>query len=103
HAPGLPPGRSAHVCRLAQRKASTLTAMEYTNLGRSGLSVSRLVLGTMNFGPFTSEEDAHAIMDRAHEHGINFFDTANVYGRSAGKGATERIIGNWFATGDGRR
>jgi len=77
--------------------------MEYTNLGRSGLSVSRLVLGTMNFGPFTSEKDSHAIMDRAHEHGINFFDTANVYGRSAGKGATERIIGNWFATGDGRR
>jgi NDP-hexose 2,3-enoyl reductase len=77
--------------------------MEYTNLGRTGLSVSRLVLGTMNFGPFTSEVDAHAIMEAAHEHGINFFDTANVYGRSAGKGATERIIGNWFATGDDRR
>ncbi|MFI7675359.1 hypothetical protein [Actinophytocola sp. NPDC049390] len=46
--------------------------MEYTQLGRSGLSVSRLVLGTMNFGPETSEEDGHAIMDRAHEHGIIF-------------------------------
>ena len=45
--------------------------MEYTHLGRSGLSVSRFVLGTMNFGPETSEEDSHTIMDRAHEHGIN--------------------------------
>ncbi|HEV2779957.1 MAG TPA: aldo/keto reductase [Actinophytocola sp.] len=77
--------------------------MEYTHLGRTGLSVSRLVLGTMNFGPETSEEDSHAIMDRAHEHGINFFDTANVYGRQVGKGVTEEIIGRWFATGDGRR
>jgi NDP-hexose 2,3-enoyl reductase len=77
--------------------------MEYTHLGRSGLSVSRLVLGTMNFGPETSEEDSHAIMDRAHEHGINFFDTANVYGWSKGEGITEQIIGRWFAKGGGRR
>jgi aryl-alcohol dehydrogenase-like predicted oxidoreductase len=77
--------------------------MEYTQLGRSGLSVSRLVLGTMNFGPETSEEDSHAIMDRAHEHGINFFDTANVYGRKQGEGITEQIIGRWFARGGGRR
>jgi aryl-alcohol dehydrogenase-like predicted oxidoreductase len=77
--------------------------MEYTQLGRSGLSVSRLVLGTMNFGPETSEEDSHAIMDRAHEHGINFFDTANVYGWQKGEGITEQIIGRWFARGDGRR
>jgi NDP-hexose C3-ketoreductase / dTDP-4-oxo-2-deoxy-alpha-D-pentos-2-ene 2,3-reductase len=77
--------------------------MEYTQLGRSGLSVSRLVLGTMNFGPDTSEEDSHAIMDRAHEHGINFFDTANTYGRQVSKGLTEQIIGRWFARGDGRR
>jgi aryl-alcohol dehydrogenase-like predicted oxidoreductase len=77
--------------------------MEYTNLGRSGLSVSRLVLGTMNFGPETSEEDSRKIMDRAHEHGINFFDTANVYGRSRGEGITEQIIGRWFASGGGRR
>ena len=49
--------------------------MDYTHLGRSGLSVSRLCLGTMNFGPETSEEeDSHAIMDRALELGINFFD-----------------------------
>jgi aryl-alcohol dehydrogenase-like predicted oxidoreductase len=77
--------------------------MEYTQLGRSGLSVSRLVLGTMNFGPETSEEDSHAIMDRAHEHGINFFDTANTYGRQKGEGITEQIIGRWFARGGNRR
>ncbi|OLF18892.1 aldo/keto reductase [Actinophytocola xanthii] len=77
--------------------------MEYTHLGRSGLSVSRLVLGTMNFGPETSEEDSHAIMDRAHEHGLNFFDTANVYGWRKGEGVTENIIGRWFAKGGGRR
>ena len=52
--------------------------MDYTHLGRSGLTVSRLCLGTMNFGPETSEEDSHAIMDRALDLGINFFDTANV-------------------------
>lgn len=54
--------------------------MDYTQLGRSSLSVSRLVLGTMNFGTETSEQDSHTIMSRAHEHGINFFDTADVYG-----------------------
>jgi aryl-alcohol dehydrogenase-like predicted oxidoreductase len=77
--------------------------MDYTQLGRSGLSVSRLCLGTMNFGPETSEADSHAIMDRAHEHGINFFDTANVYGWHKGEGITEQIIGRWFASGGGRR
>ncbi|MCU0519329.1 MAG: aldo/keto reductase [Anaerolineae bacterium] len=73
--------------------------MEYTHLGRTGLSVSRLCLGTMNFGRQTAEEDSHAIMDHALELGINFFDTANVYG---GRGLTETIIGNWHAKG-GRR
>src|SRR3954447_24154389 len=77
--------------------------MDYTHLGRSGLSVSRLVLGTMNFGPQTEEPDAHRIMDRAIEHGINFFDTANVYGWKQGEGITEQIIGRWFAQGAGRR
>jgi aryl-alcohol dehydrogenase-like predicted oxidoreductase len=77
--------------------------MDYTHLGRTGLSVSRAILGTMNFGPETSEEDSHAIMDKAHEVGVNFFDTANVYGRSVGKGATESIIGRWFAKGGDRR
>ena len=77
--------------------------MEYTHLGRLGLKVSRLCLGTMNFGPETSEADSFAIMDRALELGINFFDTANVYGRSEGVGATETIVGDWFAKGEGRR
>jgi aryl-alcohol dehydrogenase-like predicted oxidoreductase len=77
--------------------------MEYTHLGRTGLTVSRLCLGTMNFGPETSEDDSHAIMDRAHEHGINFFDTANVYGWKRGEGVTEQIVGRWFAKGGGRR
>ncbi|MEA9987028.1 MULTISPECIES: aldo/keto reductase [Subtercola] len=77
--------------------------MEYTHLGRTGLSVSRLCLGTMNFGPQTSEPDSHSIMDSAHENGINFFDTANVYGQDKGRGATEEIVGRFFAKGDGRR
>jgi aryl-alcohol dehydrogenase-like predicted oxidoreductase len=77
--------------------------MEYTHLGRSGLSVSRLCLGTMNFGPETEEADSHAIMDRALAEGVNFFDTANVYGFQAGKGRTEEIIGTWFAQGAERR
>jgi aryl-alcohol dehydrogenase-like predicted oxidoreductase len=89
--------------------------MEYTHLGRSGLSVSRLCLGTMNFGPLTPPAEAHAIMDRAHEIGINFFDTANRYGgpttppgqltqhEEAHAGWTEEIIGDWFAAGGGRR
>ncbi|RRS01589.1 aldo/keto reductase [Glycomyces terrestris] len=70
--------------------------MEYTQLGRAGVKVSRIVLGTMNFGPETDEADAHRIMDRALELGVNFFDTANVYGRDR-KGWTEEIIGRWFA------
>ncbi|MBE2197073.1 MAG: aldo/keto reductase [Anaerolinea sp.] len=77
--------------------------MEYTQLGRTGLQVSRLCLGTMNFGPLTSEEDSFAIMDKGLELGINFFDTANVYGWKTGEGITEQIIGRWFAQGGGRR
>ena len=89
--------------------------MHYANLGRSGLSVSRLCLGTMNFGPLTPPAESHAIMDRAHELGINFFDTANRYGgafsppgqvgqnEDAHVGWTEEILGDWFAAGGGRR
>lgn len=77
--------------------------MQYANLGRTGLLVSRLCLGTMNFGPQTSEEDSFAIMDRALELGINFFDTANVYGWKIGEGITEKIIGRWLAQGGQRR
>jgi aryl-alcohol dehydrogenase-like predicted oxidoreductase len=77
--------------------------MRYTQLGRSGLRVSRICLGTMNFGPETDEPTSFAIMDAALEAGINFFDSANVYGRSKGRGATEEIVGRWFAQGGGRR
>jgi NDP-hexose C3-ketoreductase / dTDP-4-oxo-2-deoxy-alpha-D-pentos-2-ene 2,3-reductase len=77
--------------------------MEFTQLGRTGLKVSRLCLGTMNFGPQTNEKDSFAIMDRAIELGINFFDTANVYGWKTGEGVTEQIVGRWFAQGGGRR
>ncbi len=77
--------------------------MDYVRLGRTGLKVSPLCLGTMNFGPHTTEADAFAIMDKALEVGINFFDTANVYGWKKGEGITEKIIGRWFAQGGGRR
>ena len=77
--------------------------MEFTQLGRTGLKVSRLCLGTMNFGPHTEEKESFAIMDKALELGINFFDTANVYGWKMGEGITENIIGRWFAQGGGRR
>jgi aryl-alcohol dehydrogenase-like predicted oxidoreductase len=77
--------------------------MKYANLGRTGLKVSRFCLGTMNFGPFTEEKDALPILDRALELGINFVDSANVYGWHKGKGLTESIIGRWMAAGSGRR
>jgi Predicted oxidoreductases (related to aryl-alcohol dehydrogenases) len=77
--------------------------VEYTHLGRSGLTVSRLVLGTDNFGTQTTAEDAFAIMDRALELGINMIDTGDVYGWRMGEGVTEQIIGKWFAGGGGRR
>jgi len=77
--------------------------MDFSNLGRTGLEVSKLCLGTMNFGPHTSEEDSFGIMDKALDLEINFFDTANVYGWKRGEGITEQIIGRWFAQGGGRR
>lgn len=78
--------------------------MKYTSLGRTGLQVSRLCLGTMNFGPQTSEADSFAIMDHALEQGINFIDTANVYGMFTANGdtshlhlgLTEEIVGRWL-------
>lgn len=77
--------------------------MQYTNLGRTGLHVSRLCLGTMNFGTHTSVDDSFQIMDRALDAGVNFFDTANRYGRDVRLGYTEEIIGNWLAQGGARR
>lgn len=88
-----------------------MSACDYVQLGRSGLRVSRLALGTMNFGPVTEERDAHAILDHALDRGINLVDTADVYGADANrtiawsqdKGRTEEIIGRWLAQGEGRR
>lgn len=84
--------------------------MKYTSLGRTGLQVSQLCLGTMNFGPQTNEADSAAIMNQALENGINFFDTANAYGVFTASGdtshlhlgLTEEIIGRWLAQ-NGRR
>jgi aryl-alcohol dehydrogenase-like predicted oxidoreductase len=84
--------------------------METTRLGRTGLKVSRLCLGTMNFGPEASEQDSHRMMDRALDAGVFFFDTADMYGYKFGQwdtlpreGPTEQIIGRWLAQGGGRR
>lgn len=77
--------------------------MQHATLGRTGLKVSKLCLGTMNFGPQTTEKDSFAIMDKALDLDINFFDTADVYGQKRGEGVTENIIGRWFKKGDNRR
>src|SRR4051794_19357905 len=84
-------------------RSHMVRAMQYTRLGRTALRVSRVCLGTMNFGPQTSEADSFAIMDRALEHGINFFDTANRYGGKVYQGMTEQNIGRWLPPGGGRR
>jgi aryl-alcohol dehydrogenase-like predicted oxidoreductase len=89
------------VKRHAPGRVATVDGMDYTHLGRSGVSVSRICLGTMNFGSYTEPADAHAIMDHALDQGLNFFDTANTYGRPRAEGVTESIIGDWFAAGPG--
>lgn len=76
--------------------------MEYAQLGRTGLKVSRLTLGTMNFGPYATEAESFAILDKALDLGFNVIDTANVYGAKKGEGITESILGRWLALG-GRR
>ena len=77
--------------------------MTFTKLGRSNASVSKICLGTMHFGSSASEEESFRIMDLALESGINFFDTADIYGGSGGWGRSEEIIGNWLSQGAGRR
>lgn len=83
--------------------------MDYRHLGRSGLRVSRLALGTMNFGMTTDETAAFKIMDHAVDMGINLFDTADVYGgpqspdMAKGYGISEEIIGRWLAQDPSRR
>src|SRR4030067_2295928 len=101
------PSISRTRCRyFGQIEANTATAegTEHTaNLRHTGLKISRLCLGTMNFGPYTSETDSFGIMNHALELGINIIDTANVYGGKLGKGITEKIIGRWLAQGGRRR
>jgi len=73
--------------------------MLYSKLGRTGLKVSRLCLGTMTFGWSADEKTSHTIMDKAIEAGINFFDTADIYSRwipGNSGGESERIIGTWL-------
>jgi aryl-alcohol dehydrogenase-like predicted oxidoreductase len=83
--------------------------MQYSHLGRTGVTVSRLCLGTMNFGCYTSAEDSLAIMDKVLELGINFFDTANSYGwlgwipDKGKRGLSEEIIGRWLSQDKTRR
>jgi aryl-alcohol dehydrogenase-like predicted oxidoreductase len=90
------------ILKLNTNPESTM-AIEHTRLGRHGVFVSNLCLGTMNFGWHTNEEESFKIMDRALELGINFFDTADVYGWDGEQGDTEEILGRWFAQGGGRR
>ena len=78
-------------------------SVKHKRLGKHGVLVSDLCLGTMNFGWHTSQNESFAIMDRALELGINFFDTADTYGWATDRGDTEIIVGNWFALGNGRR
>src|ERR1700756_2974619 len=78
-------------------------AIEHRRLGKHGVLVSNICLGTMNFGWHTTQEESFRIMDRALELGINFFDTADVYGWGGEQGDTEEILGRWFAQGGGRR
>jgi hypothetical protein len=84
-------------------KGDSTMSVKHKRLGKHGVLVSNICLGTMNFGWHTSEEDSFKIMDRALELGINFFDTADVYGWSVEHGYTEEIIGRWLAQGGGRR
>lgn len=74
--------------------------MQYRKLGRTGLDVSVICLGTMNMGEQNTEGQGHEQMDYALDHGVNFFDTAEMYSvppRAETQGSTERIIGTWFA------
>lgn len=77
--------------------------MQYTTLGRTGVKVSRICLGTMNFGHYVDEPASHQMMSAALEKGINFFDTANQYGGSKGTGTSETYIGHWLTEDPGRR
>jgi aryl-alcohol dehydrogenase-like predicted oxidoreductase len=77
--------------------------VNYLTLGRAGLQISRLCIGTLNFGPIISETESHRLLDLARDEGVNFIDTSNSYGRHTGRGRAEEILGTWFTKGDTRR
>ena len=77
--------------------------MRYRRLGRTALQVSEICLGTMNFGPLTSQAESFDILNDALEAGVNFIDTADQYGGRLGVGATERLLGEWLAEDPSRR
>lgn len=80
--------------------------MKTLQLGQSDLHVTPICLGTMTFGEQVDEPTAHAILDRSLARGVNFIDTAEMYSvpaRAETFGATETIIGNWFAKHPGAR
>lgn len=79
--------------------------MDYLMLGKTDILVSRICLGTMNFGEQNTEKDAHVQLDYALDQGINFIDTAEMYpvpGRAETSGLTETYIGNWIAKRNNR-
>ena len=94
-----PPGRPGHGDLGSLEPAGNVRAMEHTRLGRTGLQVSRLCLGTMTFGLQCDEPTAAAILDRAAEGGIDFIDTSDAYplgGDLTTRGITEEILGRWL-------
>jgi aryl-alcohol dehydrogenase-like predicted oxidoreductase len=77
--------------------------MDFRYIGKTGLRVSPICLGTMTFGTTIDKKEAFAIMDKAYEAGINFFDTAEIYPVPPQKetvGITEEIVGEWLKTKD---
>src|SRR5579863_8434725 len=70
--------------------------MQFTKFGQTGLTVSRMILGTGTFGKQTDEKEAHRMLDKAAEAGINFIDTADVYPPGAEGGGAEIIVGRWL-------
>jgi aryl-alcohol dehydrogenase-like predicted oxidoreductase len=76
---------------------------DFVRLGAAGVRVSRLCLGTMNFGKILNEADSHAILDRSVDLGVNFIDTADVYGGVKQRGRAEEYIGSWWGSGSSRR
>ena len=77
--------------------------MKYTHMGRSRVMISRVGLGTMNFGPAIGKKPSFEILNKALEAGINLIDTADVYGWQLGEGVTEKIIGEWIRERPSRR